>query len=103
MNEHDVLGFLLALAVLLGVSRLLGELARLVGLPLVVGEIATGVLLGETGLGRLHHGAYDFLFPKGAPAAMLGGYTTVAVVLLLVVAGLEVDLGIVKRRGKSAL
>jgi Kef-type K+ transport system membrane component KefB/mannitol/fructose-specific phosphotransferase system IIA component (Ntr-type) len=34
---------------------------------------------------------------------MLDGYTTVSVVLLLVVAGLEVDISIVKRRGRSAL
>jgi Kef-type K+ transport system membrane component KefB/mannitol/fructose-specific phosphotransferase system IIA component (Ntr-type) len=33
---------------------------------------------------------------------MLGAYTTVAVVLLLVVAGLEVDLSVVKRRARSA-
>lgn len=44
-----------------------------------------------------------FLFPRGSAADMLSGYTTVAVVLLLVVAGLEVDLGVVKRRGRSAL
>ncbi len=103
MNEHDVLGFLLALAVLLGAARLLGELARAVGLPLVVGEIAAGILVGETGLGRLSPRTYAFFFAKGTPQAMIGAYTSLAVVLLLVVAGLEVDLGIVKRRGKSAL
>jgi Kef-type K+ transport system membrane component KefB len=102
-TEGDVLAFLLALAVLLGVARLLGEAARAIGLPMVVGEIAAGILLGETGLGRLHGSLHAYLFPKAAPAAMLGGYTTIAVVLLLVVAGLEVDLGIVKRRGKSAI
>ncbi|MGH7284943.1 MAG: cation:proton antiporter, partial [Polyangiaceae bacterium] len=32
----------------------------------------------------------------------LEGYTTVAVVLLLVIAGIEVNLGIVRKRGKSA-
>ena len=104
MHEHEALVFLLSLAVLLGVARLLGELARMIGLPMVVGEIIAGILLGQTGLGRLSPPLYDWLLPEsGAPAAMLGGYTTIAVVLLLVVAGLEVDLGIVKRRGKSAV
>jgi len=37
VTEHYALVFLLSLAVLLGVARLLGELARAVGLPLVVG------------------------------------------------------------------
>jgi Kef-type K+ transport system membrane component KefB/mannitol/fructose-specific phosphotransferase system IIA component (Ntr-type) len=103
VTEHHALVFLLSVAVLLGVARLLGELARALGLPLVVGEILAGVLLGESGLGRLAPAVHDFLLPRGVPASMLGGYTTLAVVLLLVVAGLEVDLGIVKRRGRSAL
>jgi Kef-type K+ transport system membrane component KefB len=34
---------------------------------------------------------------------MLAGYTNVAAVLLLVVAGLEINLSIIKRRGRSAL
>jgi len=88
VTEHYALVFLLSLAVLLGVARLLGELARAVGLPLVVGEIIAGILLGETGLGRLAPSVHAFLLPKGVPASMLSGYTTVAVVLLLVVAGL---------------
>jgi Kef-type K+ transport system membrane component KefB/mannitol/fructose-specific phosphotransferase system IIA component (Ntr-type) len=61
------------------------------------------VLLGATGLKRVLPGVHAWLYPKGPAADMLAGYTTVAVVLLLVVAGLEVDLKIVKRRGKSAL
>lgn len=103
MSEHEAVVFLLSIATLLGVARLLGELARSWGLPAVVGEILAGVLLGRTVLGRVLPGAHAFLFPSGAPKVMLGGYTTLAVVLLLVVAGLEVDLGIVKRRGRTAL
>jgi Kef-type K+ transport system membrane component KefB len=103
VTEHDALVFLLSLAVLLGVARLLGEVARALGLPLVVGEILAGVLLGATGLRRIAPAAHDFLLPHGAPASMLSGYTTISVVLLLVVAGLEVDLHIVKRRGRSAI
>jgi Kef-type K+ transport system membrane component KefB/mannitol/fructose-specific phosphotransferase system IIA component (Ntr-type) len=103
VHGHEALVFLLSLATLLGVARLLGEVARSLGLPLVVGELVTGLLLGATGLRRIAPDVYAWLFPQGAPAEMLSGYTTVAVVLLLVVAGLEVDLGIVKRRGRSAL
>ena len=103
MHGQDALVFLLSLGLILGVARLLGEAARAFGLPLVVGELLTGLLLGATGLQRVLPGVHAWLFPAGAPAEMLSGYTTVAVVLLLVVAGLEVDLGIVRRRGKSAL
>jgi Kef-type K+ transport system membrane component KefB/mannitol/fructose-specific phosphotransferase system IIA component (Ntr-type) len=104
LNEHAAVVFLLSLAALLGVARLLGEVARALGLPMVVGEIIAGILLGETGLKRLSPAAHAFILPAdGTPAAMLSGYTTIAVVLLLVVAGLEVDLDIVKRRGRSAI
>src|ERR1700722_1850267 len=103
MQEHDVLVFLLSLAVLLSAARLLGALARRLGLPLVFGELASGILLRPTVLGRAAPTAQHFPFPGGTPQHMLGGYTNVAVVLLLVVAGLEVNLGIVRKRGRGAL
>jgi Kef-type K+ transport system membrane component KefB/mannitol/fructose-specific phosphotransferase system IIA component (Ntr-type) len=103
MREHDILVFLLSLAVLLTAARVLGELARRLGFPLVFGELASGILLGPTIFGRAAPRAQAWLFPGGTPATMLAGYTNVAVVLLLVVAGLEVNLGIVRRRGRSAL
>ncbi|HEY8041537.1 MAG TPA: cation:proton antiporter [Polyangiaceae bacterium] len=103
MTDHEVLVFLLALAVMLGAARLLGELSRVAGLPLVVGEIAAGILLGPSVFGHLAPGARGWLFPTGPSEAMIGAYTTIAVVLLLVVVGVEVDLGVLRRRGASAL
>jgi len=103
MNDHDVVVFLLALAVLLGGARLLGELGRSMGLPLVAGEIAAGVLLGPTVLGRVAPGVHAWLFGPGPAEVMVNGYATVALVLLLVVVGFEVDPAIVRRRGRTAL
>ena len=103
MRENDVLVFLLSLGALLSSSRLIGEIGRRIGLPLVVGELFAGIVLGPTIMGRLAPGAQHWLFPTGGPQLMLGGYTTVGVVLLLVVAGLEVDLQVVMRRGRAAL
>jgi Kef-type K+ transport system membrane component KefB/mannitol/fructose-specific phosphotransferase system IIA component (Ntr-type) len=103
MHEHDVLVFVLSLAILLTSARLLGELARRLGFPLVFGELASGIVLGPTVFGRASPAAQHWLFPGGAPQTMLAGYTNVAVILLLVVAGLKVNLGIVRKRGRSAL
>ena len=103
MTDHDVLVFLLALAALLASARLLGELARALKMPLVVGEMAACILLGPSVLGRVSPRAQGWLFPAGRPESMVGGYTTIAVILLLVVVGLEVDLGVLRRRGRSAL
>lgn len=101
MQHSEALLFLLSLAVLLGAARLLGELANRLGWPAVVGEILAGVVIGKTVLGRFAPGAFEWLFPPGAPATMLSGYKTVAVVLLLVVAGLEIDLTAVRRSGRA--
>jgi Kef-type K+ transport system membrane component KefB len=101
--HHDILLFLLGLAVLLGVARVFGEVCRAWGLPAVAGEILAGVALGRTILGRVAPGAYAWLFPDGPAKTMLTGYTTVAVMLLLVVAGLEVDLTVVRKSGRVVL
>jgi Kef-type K+ transport system membrane component KefB/mannitol/fructose-specific phosphotransferase system IIA component (Ntr-type) len=102
MTERDILVFLLSIAALLGLARVLGEFARAARLPLVVGEIAAGVLLGPSVFGALAPRAQAWMFPGGAPAVMIGAYSTLAVVLLLVVVGIEVDLGVLRSRGRAA-
>src|SRR5271168_5130668 len=102
MNEHDTLIILLSLGAMLVSARVLGEVARWLSMPLVVGEIAAGVVLGPTALGRVAPRVQTWLFPHGPAQSMISGYSTVAVVLLLVVVGLEVDLGVLRRRGRSA-
>src|SRR5262245_42617950 len=101
--HHEVLTFLLSLAVLLGGARLLGEASRRLGFPAVVGEIITGILLGKTLFGRFAPGAFAWLFPEGEAKVLLSGYTTVAVMLLLVVAGLEIDLTVVRKSGRVVI
>ena len=98
--SNEVLCFLLGLAALLGVARALGELLRRCGFPSVVGEILAGIVLGKTILGHCAPGAFAWLFPDGPSRQMLNGYTTVAVMLLLVVAGIEIDLTVVRRSGR---
>jgi Kef-type K+ transport system membrane component KefB/mannitol/fructose-specific phosphotransferase system IIA component (Ntr-type) len=102
MTEHDSLVFLLSLGAMLAAARLVGEIGRWLGMPMVVGEIAAGIVLGPTVFGRVAPDAQRWLFPGGAVRSMVGGYSTIAVVLLLVVVGLEVDLGVLRRRGRSA-
>src|SRR5690606_2016288 len=96
--------FLASIAVLLGVARLFGEIARHFRQPAVLGEILAGVLLGQTVLGRISPELFHTLFPSEGPAQIaLAGFTTLAVTLLLLVAGIEVDLSTVFRQGKTAL
>ena len=76
MHGNDVLVFLLSLGLLLGVARLVGEIARNFGLPQVVGELSTGILLGQTGLKRIWPEAYDFLFSAGPAISSTGSRGT---------------------------
>lgn len=104
MSHHDVTFFLLALGALLITARILGEVAERARLPSVVGEIIAGILLGPTLLGRISPVLQANLFPDDGPGAIaLKGFSTVAVVMFLLVAGLEIDLSTVWRRGSRAL
>ena len=89
---------------MLAFGRIMAEVARKFKQPAVVGEILAGLLLGPTILGYISPGSFEMLFPNsGASAVVLDGFTQVAVVLLLFIAGLEVDLHIVFQQGKQAL
>ncbi len=95
---------MIQLSVMLALGRLMAEVARKFKQPAVVGEIVAGIILGPTILGIISPGAFDVLFPKiGNSTLALDGFTRVAVVLLLFIAGLEVDLHIVFQQGKQAL
>ncbi len=52
LQSSEIMHVLLALAVLLGLARLLGEIARKLKQPAVLGEILAGVILGATVLGN---------------------------------------------------
>jgi len=99
-HPNTITVLLLSLGVLLGAARILGELAQRLRQPAVVGELLAGVLLGPTVLGALAPGGNTFLFPQEGPGAVaLNTITAVAVTLFLMVAGLEVDLSNVWRKG----
>ena len=95
---------LLSLALLIGVARLLGELARRVHQPAILGELLAGILLGPTVFGYLVPSWQKFLFPTHGPNALvLDAIASLSIVLFLLVAGMEVDLSLVWKQGRSAL
>lgn len=103
MTHSEVLKLLLQLGVMLLAGRLLAELARRIRQPAVVGEILAGILLGPTFLGMVSPESFQLLFPQGPSTVVLDGFIQVAVVMLLFIAGLEVDLHIVWQQGRQAL
>jgi len=85
-------------------ARAFAEIARRLKQPAVVGELFAGILLGPTVMGMLQPEWFTSLFPPGATSGVvLTGLVQVAVVMLLFIAGLEVDLHIVWQQGKAAV
>lgn len=104
LHSADLTVFFLGLAALLGSAHALGEVARRLGQPAVIGEMTAGLLLGPTILGSVAPTFQHWLFPsQGAAAIALDAVISLAVALLLLVAGLEVDLSAVWRQGRAAL
>jgi len=102
LSEHGITVLLLSLAVLLLAARVAGELCRRVGQPAILGEILVGIFLGPTVFGAVYPGAFTWLFQDPASSLVRQGFGQVAVCLFMLVAGLEVDLNAVARRGLSA-
>lgn len=103
LSAENIIVFFLSLGLLLGVARVLGELAQRLHQPAVLGELLAGVILGPTVLGSLSPETSAFLFPQEGPNTIaLNTITTLAVVLFLLVAGMEVDLSIIGKQGKVA-
>lgn len=104
LSVQELTHIFLALALLLGVARAFGELARLVHQPSVLGEIIAGILLGSTVFGRLAPELQHSIFPtEGDVAVVLNGITQLAVTMFMLVAGMEVDLSKALRQGKATV
>ncbi|HEY9661376.1 MAG TPA: cation:proton antiporter, partial [Allocoleopsis sp.] len=104
LGHHELLLILLELTLLLLVARGLGELMRRLNLPPVVGELLAGVLLGPSLLGWIFPDLQAQIFPRSqAQSDLLAVVSWLGVLFLLIVTGLETDLTLILRKGKTAL
>jgi len=94
---------LLLIALLITAAKTAGFLASRLGLPVVLGELLAGVVLGPSALNiwQMH-----WLSPVGEKGASVAGVfkvlAQVGVVILMFVAGLETDIQMAKRTLKPA-
>ncbi|MYC85723.1 MAG: hypothetical protein F4X18_09430 [Acidimicrobiia bacterium] len=103
LDEHQVLVFLMQLALLVGAARLLGGIVNKLRQPPVVGQILAGVLIGPSVLGNLYPDVFDWLFSDSTAGSVVYGVAWLAVIMLLVVIGYETDLGIILRFRRAAV
>jgi Kef-type K+ transport system membrane component KefB len=97
----DVPTLLLQLAAVLVATRAGGALARRLGQPSVVGEIAAGLCLGPSLFGRVAPGLSAALFPP-ASIPVLQGLSQLGLLLFMFRVGSEVDLARLRSLGRVA-
>jgi Kef-type K+ transport system membrane component KefB len=88
--EGDAYQIIVSLALLLFAAKLCGEAAARLRLPSVLGEIVAGILLGPSVLGWVH------------PSFSIQTISTIGIMLLLFLAGLEIDLETMRKMGVAS-
>lgn len=98
MSPDHALGlFLVDLAALIVLSRLLGGLLSRLGQPSVLGEILAGILIGPSLLGAVAPDLVSALFPAEAMTLLLA-VGNLGLVLFVFLIGLEIDQPTVRER-----
>ncbi|MEV6849326.1 cation:proton antiporter [Actinoplanes sp. NPDC051411] len=104
LPSHELLVFLLQVAVLLLGAFALGRLAQRLGLPAIVGELLTGVVIGPSVLGHALPDLSAWFLPStGEQQHLLDATCQIGVLLLVGVTGTHLDAAMLRRRGGSAL
>src|SRR5262245_60781561 len=102
MTHGEALRLSLQLAAFLAAGLLLGRLAHRLGLPVLLGELVAGILLGPTLFGRLAPEVYVRFFPQeGAAAVARTAFIQIGLLCFLFAAGLEVNVSSLRRQGRS--
>ncbi len=102
-SEHRLTVFVAQVALLLLGGRLLGELMHRIGQPAVMGQLLAGVVLGPSLLGLVAPPVFQTIFPGGAEQKqMLDAISHLGVLLLLLLSGMETDLGLVRQMRRTA-
>ena len=103
ISHGDLLKLVFSVAILLASARLLGELARRLGQPAVVGEILAGVILGPSVLSGLFPAFGELLLPQSVlQSQLLDVVALIGIIFLMIVVGLETDVGLIRARWRTA-
>ena len=91
------------LVLLILVGRLLGEWMQRLGQPAVIGQLVAGIILGPSVFGAIWPTAQAMIFPSlASDRQMLNAVSELGVLMLLLLTGMEMDLGLVKRVRRTA-
>jgi len=97
-----LLHVLLALAVIIVATRIVGSVFRRFRQPAVIGEILAGILIGPSLLGRISPETFSFVLPAEV-APFLQVIAQVGVILYMFLVGMELDGDHLRRSPHTAL
>lgn len=104
LAHNELIVLLLSISSMLIISRIFAEIGKKFKLPVVMGELIVGIILGPTVLGMIFPEVFNYLFPRtGNIPIALDGIFSLSVIMLLFVAGMEVQLPLVLKQGKVAV
>ncbi|SFQ25538.1 cation:proton antiporter [Parafilimonas terrae] len=103
LSSEEVLNFLIIVSVILAAARILGEICKKLKQPAVIGEIFAGILLGPSLFGAFFPNTFQHVFiSQPRSYAAFDGLANVGIILLMFIAGFEVDLKQIRKQGKQA-
>ena len=100
--NHPLSLLLLQIIAIMIAVRIFSYLFKYLGQPGVIGEIVAGIVLGPSVLGHFFPETFSFLF---APESLvpLNVISQIGLVLFMFVIGMELDLGVVRRKASETL
>lgn len=93
---------LLALILIIVVTRIGGILLKKIGQPPVIGEIIGGIFLGPSLFGKIFPGTMEYLLPTTI-APILNIIAQIGIILYMFLVGLEIDLKALKKSAHSTI
>ncbi len=104
MTEYQLFLFLAEVTVLVAVARIGGEVAVRLGLPLVMGELAFGIMLGPSLLGWVWPSGFEALFPADVlQRSLLEIVSWIGIIVLVLLSGLETRFGLLRHNRRAVL
>ena len=100
--KHPLSLLLLQVIAILITVRIFSYLFKYLGQPGVIGEIVAGIVLGPSVLGHLSPETFAFLFDPDS-LVPLNIISQIGLVLFMFVIGMELDLGVIRRKASETL
>ena len=104
MTDHQLFLFLAEVSILFFAARIGSEIAARLRIPLHVGELVMGLILGPSLLGWVWPSAFHAVFPKEVlQRSLLDIFSWTGIILLVLIGGLETRLGILRKAGGAVI